>query len=301
MPLFDYYARHPAAGRVSVEGLRSIGRGEDEAVASGYDFSKATTIVDLGGGQGGLLAAILRAVPEARGTLFGLPHVMDAARRQFEQAGVATRVRQETGDFFKSVPAGGDVYLLRKVLHDWDDDKARAILQVCRSAMTANARLLIVETLVAPGNVPCHAKELDLLMLVYTGGRERTEQEFRELLDRRCAQADQHLGLVIRKALKVAPHPTQHRRLRQRVARQGEVVETDGKITASEQELVPADSLGKALGAAGQRPRIDPALARDQVRHMGISEQRDTVGREIRGQGERIVQVLPRLARQAVH
>ena len=151
MPLFDYYAKHPAA--------------------------------DLGGGQGGLLAAILRAASEARGTLFDLPHVMDIARRQFEQAGVATRVRLETGDFFKSVPVGGEVYLLRKVLHDWDDDKARAILRVCRGAMTAHARLLIVETLVAPGNTPCHAKELDLLMLVYTGGRERTEQEYRELLD----------------------------------------------------------------------------------------------------------------------
>jgi hypothetical protein len=183
MPLFDYYARHPAAGRVSVEGLRSVGRGEDAAVAAAYDFSRAPTIIDLGGGQGGLLAAILRAAPEARGTLFDLPHVMDAARRQVEEAGVATRVRLETGDFFRSVPAGGDVYLLRKVLHDWDDDKARAILQVCRRAMTADARLLIVETLVAPGNTPCHAKELDLLMMVYTGGRERTEQEYRELLD----------------------------------------------------------------------------------------------------------------------
>ena len=183
MPLFDYYVKHPAAGRVSVEGLRSVGRGEDAAVASAYDFSRATTVVDLGGGQGGLLATILRAATEARGTLFDLPHVMDVARRQFEQAGVATRVRLETGDFFKSVPAGGEVYLLRKVLHDWDDDKARAILRACRSAMTASARLLIVETLVAPGNTPCHAKDLDLLMLVYTGGRERTEQEYRELLD----------------------------------------------------------------------------------------------------------------------
>ena len=183
MPLFDYYARYPDAGRVSAEGLRSVGRGEDAAVASAYDFSGVTTVVDLGGGQGGLLAAILHATSQARGTLFDLPHVMDAARRQFQQAGVATRVRLETGDFFKSVPAGGDVYLLRKVLHDWDDDKARAILEVCRSAMTVHARLLIVETVVAPGNTPCHAKELDLLMLVYTGGRERTEQEYRELLD----------------------------------------------------------------------------------------------------------------------
>ena len=183
MPLFDYYAKHPDAGRVSVEGLRSVGRGEDAAVAAAYDFSAATTIIDLGGGQGGLLAAVLRAAPGARGTLFDLPHVMDAARRQFEEAGVATRVRLETGDFFRSVPPGGDVYLLRKVLHDWDDDKARAILKVCRRAMTSDSRLLIVETLVAEGNTPCHAKELDLLMMVYTGGRERTEHEYRELLD----------------------------------------------------------------------------------------------------------------------
>ena len=182
MPLFDYYTSHPEAGRVSVEGLRSVGRGEDSAVASAYDFSTAATVVDVGGGQGGLLAAILRANSQAAGVLLDLPHVMKAARQQFEQAGVAKRVRLETGDFFKSVPGNGDVYLLRKVLHDWDDEKARTILMACRAGMTPEARLLIVETIVTPGNAPSHAKMLDLLMLVYAGGKERSEKEYGELL-----------------------------------------------------------------------------------------------------------------------
>jgi hypothetical protein len=182
MPLFDYYATHPDAARVSVEGLRSVGRGEDVAVASAYDFSQTKTVVDVGGGQGGLLAAILGANPQAAGMVFDLPHVMEAARRQLEQAGVAARVRLQTGDFFQSVPAGGDVYLLRKVLHDWDDEEALAILKVCRAAVAAHARLLVVEAVITAGNAPSHARELDLLMLVYTGGRERTEHEYRELL-----------------------------------------------------------------------------------------------------------------------
>lgn len=182
LPVFDYYRKHPEAGRVGLEGLRSVGRGQDAAVASAYDFGTRAHIVDLGGGQGGLLAAILGAHARAHGTLFDLPHVIEAAARQPEMAGLTARLKLQTGDFFKSVPDDGDVYLLRKVLHDWDDERARAILRVCRRHMRPSARLLIVETLVAPGNTASYAKLLDLLMLVYTGGRERSEQEYQALL-----------------------------------------------------------------------------------------------------------------------
>jgi hypothetical protein len=181
-PLFDYYAAHPEAARVSAEGLKSVGRGQDAAVAAAYDFGPAGTVVDVGGGQGGLLAAILAANPQARGVLFDLPHVAAMARQSLEAAGLSARCRIEAGDFFREVPALGDVYLLRKVIHDWDDERAMTILRTCRSAMSEGSRLLLLEMIVPAGNTPSYAKLLDLLMLVYAGGRERTEAEYRDLL-----------------------------------------------------------------------------------------------------------------------
>ena len=181
-PLFDYYAAHPDAARVSAEGLRSVGRGQDAAVIATYDFTGAGTVVDVGGGQGGLLAAILAANPQACGVLLDLPHVAAMARQSVKAAGLSARCRIEAGDFFSEVPALGDIYLLRKVLHDWDDESARRILRACRSAMTEGSRLLVLEMVVPAGNAPAYAKLLDLLMLVYAGGRERTEAEYRTLL-----------------------------------------------------------------------------------------------------------------------
>ena len=118
----------------------------------------------------------------ARGVLFDLPHVASMAQQNLETTGLSARCRTEAGDFFKEVPAGGDIYLLRKVIHDWDDERARHILRICRSAMTEGSRLLLLEMVVPAGNTPSYAKLLDLLMLVYAGGRERTESEYRNLL-----------------------------------------------------------------------------------------------------------------------
>jgi hypothetical protein len=181
-PVFDYYAAHPDAAQVSADGLKSVGRGQDAAGTAAYDFTRAGTVVDVGGGQGGLLAAILAASPLARGVLFDLPHVAAMARRNLETAGLSARCQTQAGDFFKEVPTGGDIYLLRKVIHDWDDERARLILRTCRSAMTEGSRLLLLEMVVPAGNTPAYAKLLDLLMLVYAGGRERTESEYRNLL-----------------------------------------------------------------------------------------------------------------------
>ena len=182
-PLFDYYAAHPDAARVSAEGLKSVGRGQDAAVVAAYDFSGAGTVVDVGGGQGGLLAAILAANPRgpwrvARSSRTWRPWPGNPSRRP----ACRRRCRIEAGDFFSEVPALGDVYLLRKVIHDWDDERARRILRTCRSAMTDGSRLLLLEMVVPAGNTPAYAKLLDLLMLVYAGGRERTEAEYRDLL-----------------------------------------------------------------------------------------------------------------------
>jgi len=180
-PVFEYYAEHPDAARVASEGLASRSRLENTEIAA-YEFGAAASIVDVGGGQGALLLSILGANPGARGLLFERSQVIAMARPLVESAGGAARCDLVPGDFFTSVPAGHDVYLLNKVIHDWDDGRAGMILRNCRVAMRAGARLLVLETIVPSGNEPSFAKLLDLLMLVYAGGRERTEAEYRELL-----------------------------------------------------------------------------------------------------------------------
>jgi hypothetical protein len=181
-PLFEYYAKSPDAARIGIEGLTSRSLLENAAVVSSYDFSAVRTVVDVGGGQGTLLAAILKAHPTTRGMLFDMPHVVAAAKPIFEQAGVLDRCDLVGGNFFEAVPPGGEVYILKKVIHDWDDQQAQSILRACRAAMPEEGRLLLVELVIPPGNEPSFGKLLDLLMLVYPGGRERTEIEHRDLL-----------------------------------------------------------------------------------------------------------------------
>ncbi|HET6467429.1 MAG TPA: methyltransferase [Geminicoccaceae bacterium] len=180
--LFRYFAEHPEAARVFNAAMTSRTGQETAAVTGAYDWP-AGTIVDVGGGQGALLTAILARRPEARGILFDLPHVIDAARRPIEEKGLAARCELVGGDFFDRVPAGGDLYLIKRVLHDWDDGRAAAILRCCRAAMAADARLLVIEHVLPPGNAPSWGKLLDLQMLVLTpGGQERDEAGFHGLL-----------------------------------------------------------------------------------------------------------------------
>jgi hypothetical protein len=181
-PLFDYYATHPDAGRVSAEALRSLSAADDAAIVAACEFPALGTVVDVGGGQGSLLAAILPARAALRGVLLERPARIEMAKPRLEEAGLADRCELVAGDFFSAVPPGGDVYLLKKVLHDRGDEDARAILTRCRAAMPDTARLLIAELVIPDGNQPSDAEWLDLLMLVYTGGRERSEAEHRDLL-----------------------------------------------------------------------------------------------------------------------
>jgi len=181
-PLFDYYSAHPEAGQVSANALSSLSRRDNDAVIDAYDFTGARTIIDIGGGQGSLLAAVLVANPGLRGVLFERQPVIEMARTQLNAAGVADRCELVSGDFFATIPAGGDIYIMKKVIHDWNDDDARVILKRAHAAMPASARLLLADHVVPPGNEPSEAKWLDLLMLVYAGGRERTESEHRDLL-----------------------------------------------------------------------------------------------------------------------
>jgi SAM-dependent methyltransferase len=179
--LFEYLAAHPAAGaafdRLMAEQTAPMAR----AVAGAYDFADLETIVDVGGGHGVLVATILAANPDLRGILFDQPHVVAAAGPILEAAGVAGRCAIVAGDFFAAVPEGGDACLLKFVLHDWDDERARRILQNCRRALPASGRLLVVECLVPPANESGYARYLDLNMLVLASGRERSEQEYATL------------------------------------------------------------------------------------------------------------------------
>jgi hypothetical protein len=184
-PLFDYLAANPGPARLFDAAMASRSAREAAAFVAAYDLSGLTgTVVDVGGGRGTLLAAVLRANPALSGVLFDLPHVAEAAREALAAAGLAARCRIETGDFFERVPAGGEAYLLHKVIHDWDDARAGRILAHCRAAMPprGGGRLLLLEAVVPPGNAPHMAKLLDLSMLVWPGGRERDEAEYRALL-----------------------------------------------------------------------------------------------------------------------
>ena len=153
-----------------------------EAGGRTYALNGIHIIADIAGGTGALLSAILRKHPDSRGILFDQPHVVAAAKTILEREDVADRVRIESGSFFERVLLGADAYIMRRILHDWLDAEALAILRCCRPAMRPDARLLLIESVVGPPNVDPQSKFLDLLMLVSAGGRERTESEWRALL-----------------------------------------------------------------------------------------------------------------------
>ena len=181
--MFSYFGEHPEAARVFDAAMTSRTGQETAAVIAAYEWPASATIVDVGGGQGALLAAILARNPDVHGVLFDMPHVIAAARGLIEEAGLADRCELAAGAFFQRVPAGGDLYLLKRVVHDWDDERASAILRSCRAAMGDRSRLLVIEHALPPGNAPSWGKLLDLQMLVLTpGGRERDEAGFRALL-----------------------------------------------------------------------------------------------------------------------
>lgn len=183
-PLFDYLAQNPESASLFNETMIGFHGQEPPAVAAAYDFSNFKTIIDVGGGTGNLLAAILNRYPAPRGVLLELPHVTSDALGRFKVKGVIERVKVETGDFFEGVPAGGDAYLLSHIIHDWDEDRCLVILRNIRKAMNAAGRLLIMEMVLPAGDVPHPGKMLDVLMLVVTGGQERTEAEYKILLSK---------------------------------------------------------------------------------------------------------------------
>ena len=184
MGLFDYLQHHPQAGEIFHAAMTNLTRPHAAAVLAAYDFTDILTVVDVGGGNGTLVAAILHAYPQMRGVLFEQADVLAGARQTLENAGVLSRCALESGDFFQEVPHGGDAYLLKDIIHDWEDARAIAILENCRRAMGARSKVLLIERAMPVGNAPAPGKLIDITMLTITGGLERTEVEYRDLLAR---------------------------------------------------------------------------------------------------------------------
>jgi len=180
-PLFSYLETHPAAASLFHEAMSGFSDQETAAILAAYDFSGFVNVVDIGGGHGALVAALLRAYPHLRALILDLEPAAEGARRLLSEAGLAERAHFTAGDFFDAVPEGGDVYLLKSVIHNWDDAAAASILRNCREAMARDARLVVIERVIPPANTPSEATLFDINMLVVLGGQERTEQEYDEL------------------------------------------------------------------------------------------------------------------------
>jgi ubiquinone/menaquinone biosynthesis C-methylase UbiE len=182
MDVWKYFSQNPEDAAVFNDSMSANTAAVNQAITSLYDFSQFKKVIDVGGGHGGLITSILQSNPEVNGVLFDAPEVISGARPKLEQAGVADRCEAVPGDFFKAVPAGGDAYIMKWIIHDWEDVKAITILKNCRQHMQPNSRLLIVDCVVPDNDAPDFSKTFDLNMMVMTGGKERTKAEFEELL-----------------------------------------------------------------------------------------------------------------------
>lgn len=194
MPLFDYLTRNPDAASVFNVGVAELSTIEQDGIVASYSFPDSGTVIDVGGGPGGLLRTVLKNNPGLNGVLYELDSVLQ--QHLLDDPAIANRWRVESGDFFTSVPAGGDIYLLKRVIHDWSDADCLRILKSIQVAMGEDAKLLIIDTVIPPGNDPHPSKLSDIAMMITFDGKERTEHEFGELL----ASADL-------KPLRVIPTP----------------------------------------------------------------------------------------------
>jgi hypothetical protein len=174
--------QHPQEQAVFNSAMTSNSRSEAQAVLEAYDFSRFGCVVDVAGGQGLLLKEILLACPAARGILLDQPQVIASAHQVPVSAELTQRYRLVAGSFFECVPENGDAYLMKAILHDWDDDRSKEILRTCHRAMSPKAKLLVIERVVGPPNESPEGKFSDLNMMVQYAALERTRQEFDDLL-----------------------------------------------------------------------------------------------------------------------
>jgi hypothetical protein len=178
---FEYLSQHPEEAAIFDGAMTDYTRQNAPAIAAAYDFGRFRKLVDIAGGHGLLLSTVLRRYRGVRGVVFDLPHVIEGAKQAIAEAGLTSRCDAVAGSFFEAVPEGADGYMLKSIIHDWDDERALAILRNIRRAIRPEGRLLLLENVIPTGNGPSFGKWLDLEMLVLPGGRERTEAEYRDL------------------------------------------------------------------------------------------------------------------------
>ena len=183
-PIFPYFAQNPEPAKVFDNAMTSFTTTIAKAVAATYDFSEAQTIADIAGGHGLLLSTVLNANPQAKGILFEQPQVLEGAGEVLEKSRTADRVETVAGDFFSAIPVEADVYLMKFIIHDWNDEQSLTILRNLAKSAKPGAKVLLVETVVEEDDsIPSMSKMMDLNMLVMTGGKERTEKEYAALLE----------------------------------------------------------------------------------------------------------------------
>jgi O-methyltransferase domain/Dimerisation domain len=178
---FDYLAAHPDQAQIFDDAMTARNDRKTQAMLDVYDLTGVRTLADIGGGNGSTLVTVLQRYPEMRGILFDRPGVVERARAGIEREGLLDRCRIVGGSFLEAVPSEADAYLLRHILHNWDDEHVVVILKRIHEAMEDDAKLLIVDRIIPPGNEPLFGKIMDLNMLVMLGGVERTEEEFHQL------------------------------------------------------------------------------------------------------------------------
>ena len=181
--VFEYAGEHPEVAALFDAGMTSIHGYETAAMLEAYNFAGVNVLADIGGGNGSLIAAVLKRYPAMHGILFDLGHVAARARENVKASGIADRCQVIEGSFFETIPAGADAWLFRHIIHDWTDEQSAAILSRCRKVMPPEGRVLIVECVVPAGNAPSISKDMDMTMMTFPGGIERTETEFRALLE----------------------------------------------------------------------------------------------------------------------
>ena len=182
-PVWEFFGKHPENARIFNDAMTGMTAQAEQALHAAYDFAGVNTIVDIGGGHGGLITSILKRNPQMRGILFDSAQVIEGAQPAIQSSGVGDRCQLVGGDFFQSVPAGGDAMILKWIIHDWNDEQSIRILKNCHRALPDKGKLILVEAVVPAGSELHFSKFMDLNMLVMTGGRERTEEEFRELYE----------------------------------------------------------------------------------------------------------------------
>lgn len=196
MPYWDYLETNPELAQVFNDAMTATSGMTNEIALSAYDFSDFKLIVDVGGGQGLLLSTILHRAPDARGLLYDLPAVVAGSEPVLSGAGVADRCTAEGGSFFERVPEGGDAYVMKNIIHDWDDESSSTILRNIRTAIAPGGKLLLLEMVLPQRTRSFIGYQLDLEMLVTVGGRERTRADYADLLSRAGFRLERVVGTV---------------------------------------------------------------------------------------------------------